>query len=397
MPAAVARMVEHLRANPDTRRVYIPHRKPIAADVIVSGSKRHLLTFHLRDRAWFRVNTETRECHIQLKAKALWAWGWEDAASKYVGLATWMMRGVFVDVWDAHRYGWSVTGIELCADFEDLRFVREDAPHFIGGRLSGDYNPGDPIETWGASEGDHHDGTPVETIMVGRRTTSPVSLCIYDKRRQIQSVKAGDGSTYHPAWTAAGWDGVAGVTRVELRATGRALELENDETGEVIDLRTPRSLCSRSTVDAAWYVLCAKRRLTVPGSATRRERRDTDPRWAYVTGAPIVTEPPDERGWRQSRAVQAGTHAERVRRSQRAALRGLARWGALHGMDPSMFDDVGDLLRVIAMVCTPAEVDDARAYMEKYSEDQEIIADEIAIASARVADPRLRHRDRLPS
>ena len=47
------------------------------ASVTVSGVHRHILTFYIEDQAWFRWNDETRDLHVQLKAKGLWAYGYD--------------------------------------------------------------------------------------------------------------------------------------------------------------------------------------------------------------------------------------------------------------------------------------------------------------------------------
>lgn len=348
----------------------------VTARYTLTGTDRHVLTIHAVDRAWWRMNLKTGEVHLQFKAKGLWAHGYRIMADRFLGLVTWLETGRRTTVDDSHRWGWRMSGLEICADFMGLQFFREDAMHFLGGRMVGETNPLEPRDVWGADPDDWGDGTPVETINVGRRTTSPLSVCIYDKVRQIESVKAGDGSTYHAAWRATGWRG-EGVTRVELRFNKRALAMEHPETGELLDFTNPATAADAGALSRLWAIACHKRRLIVPRSASRRERCSTDARWQDVSKVGATDEP---HAWRQLREVQADTHKERVRRSRRDAVKGLHRFAALIGADMS---DAREMVAVLAYAMDTIEENPAE-YFARYGEEQrEVLGPEID-AAARV-------------
>jgi len=221
------------------------------ADVVVSGAKRHILTFLVPDLAWFRFNTESRDLHLQLKAKGLWAHG--AGATGYVLMAGYWLRelfrlfcGEFRD--DVFRAGWKMTGLELCRDFVGVKFYRNDAGHFVGAKTNGDEGR-ELVRCWGAEDQE------VETINIGRRTSN-LSLCIYDKLTQIDDVER--------------------ITRVELRLSNRGLSWEDKESGEILDFSDPSTAAFQHNLDSLWQLACHKRRLVVPNTATRRERCDTE-------------------------------------------------------------------------------------------------------------------------
>lgn len=382
---ALAPMLEHLRRpdTPDAGLVSLPtpDGAPCHARVIVGGVGRHVVTFHAIDRAWWRINLRTGETHAQLKAKSLWAEGYAATADLWLRRWTFHATGRSLpdfDLGHAFRHGWRMTGLELCADFEGLGFYREDAPHFLGARRNGD--EGESLTVWGGEGSEHGDAgggwepfrPRVETINVGRRSTSPLSLCIYDKARQIDAVKGGDASTYRAIWTDHGWEG-APVCRVELRFSGRALAVENTLTGELLDFRDPRTAADLESVDRLWRVATHKRRLVIAGTADRRDRCDVDPRWRVVMA--VGAEAPGK--WRQLREVQKGTHAERVRRSARDASRGLARFAALHGHE---LEDWHTATRALAYAfhCHRGDGEDLGQYGRDYlSEQRDVIGPEI--------------------
>ena len=380
-PRVWAQMLAQLRRadTPDAGWIGLPTwgRGRVTARFTIGGTERHILTLHAIDRAWWRMNLKTGEVHLQWKAKGLWAHGYRVMADRFLGLVTWLETGRRITVDTAHRVGWRMSGLEICADFAGLRFYREDAMHFLGGRMVGEHNPIDPREIWGG-DADAITGTPVETINVGRRTTSPLSACIYDKVRQIESVKAGDGSTYQAAWRDAGWTPGEGVCRVEMRFNRRALAMENPATGEILDFTNPATAADAGAVSRLWAIACHKRRLIVPDTATRRERCDTDPRWDAVSEVGATDEP---HAWRQLREVQKDTHRERVRRARRDALKGLQRFAALVGADGM---DPREIVAALAYAVDTYTDDDLGEYATRYAEEQrEVLGPEIEEAHRR--------------
>lgn len=76
----------------------------------------------------------------------------------------------------------------------------------------------------------------------------------------------------HELWRAHGWNGSSDVTRVEFQFRGDFLDQAK--------LRPPENLPGQ--LDASWQYCAHWVRLAVPGSATRRKRWQTDPRWRAV-------------------------------------------------------------------------------------------------------------------
>ena len=304
--------------------------------ITVSGAHRHILTFYVEDQCWFRWNDETRDLHVQLKAKGLWAYGYEPVMRYWLGGLAELFAGR--DDEGAIAELFKCTGLELCCDFTGLQFYRADAANFLGAKLNGD--SGLPVDVW-SDEGSQ----AVETINVGRRTAN-LSLCIYDKLAQIESVKHGDHSTYEATHRAHGWDGEGKIVRVEMRFAKEGMVWE---TGiSTLDLSNPWTLCNHGSLEDAWSVGCSKRRLIIPDTATRRERCHTDARWHAVALCGIQTEPKD--GWRQKRQVQKDTHRERVKRARRGALQNILRYAALHDHRADEYADeqLAELVRDIA-------------------------------------------------
>ena len=362
-------MLEHLRRDdtPDAGLVRIPTHegKTIPVRAIIGGVARHVLTLHALDVAWWRVNIRSGDVHGQLKAKALWSYGYEAVASWCLALWTWHATGTACELGDAWARGWRLTGLELCADFTGIRFFREDAAHFIGARVSGD--EGHDVIVWGEQDrwgGEGPANTIVETINIGRRTTSPLSLCIYDKSRQVDAVKSGDASTYAAVWGEHGWAVGEHVTRVELRLNGRALCMEDASTGELLDFTHPGRPADLDALRRLWWVACYKRRLVTPGEDTHRDRWRLDPRWQSVLA--VAPEQPGK--WRQLRLVQKDTHAERVRRAARDASRGLHRFAGLHGFE---LDGFAVATRALAYAFHVAsQEDDLGRYGQDYAAEQ---------------------------
>lgn len=283
-------------------------------EVTVSGVRRQMVTLHVHDVMHATINADEGELRLQFKAHGLWAA--DDQRAHMLGwIHAWtsMLRGP-VDV-SPFALGWSVTGIELCADFVGVRWVSDDASAFLGRYKR------ERIRCY------TDDADRVETINVGSRASN-VSWCLYDKTRQIESAKDGANlPTYRSTWESFGWQGEE-VSRVELRLTARGL------TFDELELRDPEAL-TPANLARAWSHACDKYRLVDPSTATRRERADTDPRWTMVADSCGV----EPKRMRQARRVAEDAHEERTRRAAKQASKALLRLGALHGL--SVTDDRG--------------------------------------------------------
>lgn len=297
-------------------------RRKFGARVWPQG--RSVVHVHIEKLVHVRIDLAREVVQVQMKAGALWAMGYERACA-------WLLGSLHCELFLAGKgtprglvaldaCGWRVEHVEVCCDVLGLSWEHEDAANFTGGAKSGTV---DGVTAWG-------DGRRVETLNIGRRS-SPVSLCLYNKTRQILDAKDGDASHYEPAWLAAGWEGEE-VQRIELRVNTHGLVMESKETGEVIDLRSPVALASGRLLGEAWRLHFTKKRLTVEG-ATRKERRKTDPRWEYVQRLGGVREGFDT-GWRQARDVQRSALLSIVERSSRRALRSLVQLTAASGRCP---------------------------------------------------------------
>lgn len=312
-----------------------PDRKPRGAvQCTVSGTRSHLVTAHAIDRMFFRANLETCEVQVQAKAKQLWAagggaQGWRTWCEEWLPYLHWFFRGgdEKLDIRNAHDRGWTVTGAEICGDFVGLSFSWRDASALIGFRHVGDdgravHDRGDSLGRWGSPYGG------VETMMAGTRSGSAVSLCAYDKDREIEASKGGDGSTYDSLHRAHGWRGES-RTRIEWRFSGQGLEFK-DAAGHLVNLRDPWVLANGAHVAAAWSWACESHRLATPAKA-RRTRWKTDPRWVHVQDACSAWLRTRGEAWRQARLVAADTWNTREERATRDLLRAAHRVSALHG------------------------------------------------------------------
>lgn len=373
---AMAELLDRVADDTDgaTRELPVPElgyleAAPVA-ETRVAGALRNVVTLHVHDHVWVRLITQRDgavQVAVQLKAKAMWAagagaQGYARSAGYWLDALAWMLTGRRVALVDARRWGWKLTGLELCCDFEGLALTRDDATHFVGARQSGD--DGTPAERetlWGA-------GHRVETLMVGRRGSS-LSICLYDKLAQIQAAKGGDSSTYAAVWRERGYDYDADaggdLMRVEYRFAGRGLQLECAETGEVLDFADPATATDPEALRRLWRIASDKRRLVVPDSATRIERCRLDPRWVSVQEADGAVEL--DGAWRQRREVQRDTHTVRVDRARTDGLRGLTRYLTLHGMDTTPATLAGALRDALS---TAPETLDVEAYGRTYSRTQ---------------------------
>lgn len=314
----------------------------VVAAVQVGGTRREVITLYIEDVVWMRFNVETGEVRLQLKARSLWASGYESVAGRWLDLVLWWATGRTCTLAEAHAEGWRMTGIELCSDFVGVDFRDDDLASFVGFKAT------EVVRKFS------RDGR-VETLNLGTRA-SPISLCIYDKDAQVVAAKRGDDSIYRATHLAHGWDGKSERRRVEFRLTGRGLQFQDDETGEVLDFRDPATLADRDALCRLWAVLCSKKRLVDLGSASRVERCKLDPRWSSVLAASSQTL---QVGFRQSRVSQLDAYDEAARRARRDLLRSAKRFAALHDRPE---EDPVTTTRTALHVAT----DDERAAIEDY-------------------------------
>lgn len=382
----MANILRGLRHGPIRREVILPWdgSSPLDAaphaQVTVSGACRHILTFFVEDQVWFRWNDETRDLHVQLKAKGLWAHGYAEVMPYWLGMLAQLFTGRTDR--DAISELFKCTGLELCCDFTGLQFYRSDAANFLGAKLNGD--SGLPVDVWGG------DGSQaVETINVGRRTAN-LSLCIYDKLAQIESVKNGDHSTYEATHRAHGWDGSSKIVRVEMRFAKEGMVWQEAGSPD-LDLSDPWTMASHLRLELAWTIGCEKRRLIEPYTATRRERCKTDPRWDKVLELGLDKRPSAE--YRQKRQVQKDTHRERVKRSRRGAILAVLRYAALHDVRLDEYSGP-QLQEVVADIVASSDLNFPE-YQGRYSATQlPLLSEEIRQAADLFRHRRLLRADR---
>ncbi len=318
------------------------------AEVTVSGTRRHLLAFHVWGHCHALVNVELGELRLQWKAHGLWGHMDQRVAIERV-LTRWhaYLTGERIELAEAYACGWTMTGLEICADFTALRWSRDDVASFVGKFKRGTRDELRTKTGDGATAYTGVDGA-VQTVSIGTRRSN-VSWCLYDKTTQIEQAKDGANlPTYLSTWTRYGYPraGELGctaelevrelaqpeVSRVELRLTARGLSFELELTPGAepveLNLRDPAEL-GPAQVALAWAHATMKYRLVQRGTATRIERCKTDLRWLSVVDACGVelVEP-----GRQARTIAEDAHDEKVRRSARLASMALRRLGALHGI-----------------------------------------------------------------
>lgn len=307
-------------------------RAAIPAKVRVSGDRRQRIVLELHDCAYIRVNVESGAVSVQMKAKQLWLLGASRAVERYVGLVSWWVTGEDPGLSGYRRLGWRTTSLEMCSDYVGLSFLRLDVPNIIGFRKS-------------AHITDVGDAESLQTINVGSRA-SRVSMCIYDKDRQLEEVRGGNDSTYRRVHERNGWRGEE-RRRVEFRLNTNALTFTSDE--DEIDLRDPAVLCNETARRRVWAILTAKRRLILPGTDERRTRCKTDPRWLAVEAAADI----DLRGsYRQDRQAQTDTWDEARKRAVRDFIAAKDRIRVLHDIDEETPDAI-----VAAVVAADAAID----------------------------------------
>lgn len=157
-------------------------------------------------------------------------------------------------------------------DFERIATTRTRVDGFLKQPKDTDEVDGELVH---ASVREHHQtANQVTGFTIGAGNT--VMARIYDKSTELAlSGREEKRAIEYEHWGAAGWDGVAAVTRVEFQHRGSFL----DE----IRLRNPSDL--EGKLDAVWQHDVKWLRLIEPQGATRRTRAPLDPRWRVVAAS----------------------------------------------------------------------------------------------------------------
>jgi hypothetical protein len=182
---------------------------------------------------------------------------------------------------------------------------------------------------WCPARGAAGDTERTQTIAIGKRTTAPHSVCLYDKSDEMTGDKS---DIYIKVHEQHGWRQGERIMRVEHRLRGPALEYSGKESGELLSVRDPVAVIRE--LPRLWRLLCHKKRLVVPSQATRLHRCPLDPRWSIVSEAAAAGECDED--WKQARIPHAHAHAERLRRAKRAVLRAATHVVILSGGRPSV-------------------------------------------------------------
>ena len=116
-----------------------------------------------------------------------------------------------------------VSEIHLCADVAGIALEELNSEHFLSRARVRTHHNGETPRV-GPDE-EIYFGHHLETLAFGTHD-SPLSACIYDKRREIKK----SGKTWFEfLWKQHGWDGEASVTRIECRWKREALhEIKED-------------------------------------------------------------------------------------------------------------------------------------------------------------------------
>lgn len=347
---------ERLRAERNARGMIV-RELPTGhwAECNVTGTRRHMVTLYVWDRVHVTLNIETGDVKVQWKARELWQHERAGGARRAVlawcaALSEWLDGVVDLQPTDLYSAGWSMTGIELCADFVGLAFDRGDVAAFLGR-----FDKGELCETHSNGVGE------LQTIQLGSRRSN-VSLCVYDKTAQIRDAKDGRNlPTYAATWERNGWDG-ENVTRVELRLAKRGLEWRAGE--DVVDLRDPLNATDPELLRKVWASLLGNRyRLVQLGTATRERRCKLDPRWQVVVDAAAVERAP---GFEQARRESDDAYAEKLGRASREATKAILRVAALHGVTRFESRDQLQTATTIAVAAAVAQGVSLGGYADAY-------------------------------
>jgi hypothetical protein len=307
-----------------------------AAKVSVSGARRQFIQIEVKGAIWIRHNRVTGETQVQAGAREMW-WAGAGTEGWRCWLERWLrsleiMAGIeatgpmreATDARDGWKPGerWRVTTLEVCADFVGWAWALADLRAVVGARKVGGWGVWCPATV---AEGDTE---RTQTIAIGKRTTAPHSVCLYDKSDEMTGDKS---DIYIKVHEQHGWRQGERIMRVEHRLRGPALEYSGKESGELLSVRDPVAVIRE--LPRLWRLLCHKKRLVVPSQATRLHRCPLDPRWSIVSEAAAAGECDED--WKQARIPQVHAHAERLRRAKRAVVRAATHVVVLSGGRPS--------------------------------------------------------------
>lgn len=288
------------------------------------------------------------ELRAEAKARELYADGLESWMTRWLGLWSWLLTGIWSLPDTARLDGWTTTQLHLNSDFVGLDLCETDQLAFLGPRTT--TRRGRPLtdgEAEAMADESASNSSPwTETLDFGQRS-SDVCLCIYRKGVQLRKAKRVEPteSMYAPLWLSNGWDPpVDGdPLRVEWRLRKKGLRFQDRwRSKTVYDFRDPALLLDRDALDALWSYLCCVRRLVVLGTHTRRKNSETDPRWKVVKAASPIADPPDIR--QVPHEVRAKTREERMASSLWGAMRVAMKYAAQHGLGAFSEDVIGDVL-----------------------------------------------------
>lgn len=315
--------------------------------------------FWAADRCHARLNERVTpdgevvwELRAEAKARELYADGLEQWMTRWLGLWSWLLTGIWSLPETSRLDGWTCTQLHLNSDFVQLDLCESDHISFLGPRTIRQHvrpTTDEEAEALVDDESASSSSPWTETLDFGQRE-SDVALCIYRKGVQLRKAKRVEPqeSMYAPLWFANGWDpAVDGdPLRVEWRLRKKGLRFQDAErTRTVYDLRDPALLLDPEVLDALWSYLCSQRRLVILGTHTRRKNCDVDPRWEVVKRASPVVVPPDIR--QIPHEVRAKTRDERLASSLWGAMRVAMKYASENGL--GAFDErvLGDVLVTI--------------------------------------------------
>ncbi len=342
-----------------------PYAPRVPVEAWVTGGDNPCLHFHAADRAFVTMHRRTDaegvvlwECRVQCKARELYADGLNLWMVRWLGLFGWLLAGKFCSPTEAHALGWKTTQWHLNSDFTGLHMLTDDVWKVCGWRSGQAYGDAskvqDRVERAHIEEFRKANPYFASTLYLGR-TTSDTCVVVYKKSEQLRHHKRVEptASMYAPEWKSNAWDGVADVTRVELRFRKKALEYVDPRTGKVVyDFRDPAMLLNPEATRHLWQYVTGKRRLTCPkhppsrdepsAKKTRLTRAPIDPAWLHVVrpGYPALV-----RDLRQKpRQVREMTRRERLAKSQYRAMLDAVHFAAQHGAALKDWHDVGATL-----------------------------------------------------
>ncbi|WP_437324222.1 hypothetical protein [Sorangium sp. So ce381] len=168
---------------------------------------------------------------------------------------------------DSETPAGQVQELDLCVDVAGTTFSEADREAFVG-RLR-------RMSSFCTEMRRTRNGPMVTGLHIGDRRN--LIFALYNKTEDLRGKRdSARPAMEHAGWMAHGWDGEGQVWRTEIRLRGRQLT----ELG----LRSPSSLPEH--LDPVWQRFTRKTlRLVLPGTATRKERCEVDPRWAVLQQA----------------------------------------------------------------------------------------------------------------